>query len=85
MAVPSLSIKRLTSKWEKNLMYHFITYSFTVLGDTVPFVAAALHFGGERHKKWTSKLASPKLTVPIISIITSVSMEHQILTQLPNA
>ena len=54
-----------------------------VLGgtDTVSFVAVAQHFGGERHKKWTSKAGESKkqATVAIISIITSVSMEHQIL------
>ena len=33
-----------------------------VLGDTdiVSFVAMAQHFGGERHKKWTSKAGESK-------------------------
>ncbi len=48
-----------------------------VLGDTdtVSFVAVAQHFGGERHKKWTSKAGESKKTT--VAIILLVSMELQ--------
>ena len=68
MAVPSLSIKRLTSKWEKDL-YYSSPRLLAVLGDTdiVSFVAVAQHFGGERHKKWTSKAGESKKQLLLLS------------------